>query len=84
VSCAQGTIVGCLKCCHRRLNLGATCITLHQASLEWFPDVIMRTLPADDEMPALKAWLKRHQGELLQPLLLPSHCCVWTACCAIM
>ncbi|KAL4853197.1 LRR receptor-like serine/threonine-protein kinase GSO1 [Chlorella vulgaris] len=57
----QMTILGHLEPTDK-LNLGATCITLHQASLMWFSDVTMRMWPAYDNIPALQAWLKRHQA----------------------
>jgi hypothetical protein len=50
-------------CC--RLNLGATCTSLRQASLAWFAEVTAVVQPGKTDVALLAAWLERHQGEQL-------------------
>ncbi|KAL4852788.1 Receptor-like protein 50 [Chlorella vulgaris] len=45
-----------------KLNLGATCTSLQQASLVWFPEVTAEVALAWINVAALAAWLARHQA----------------------
>jgi hypothetical protein len=56
--------------CHRRLNLGAACTSLQQASLTWFPEVTVEMKRGKTDVASLAAWLERHQGEKLLPAVL--------------
>jgi hypothetical protein len=48
-----------------RLNPGATCTSLQQASLAWFPEVTAYVVLGESDASASAAWLARHQGETL-------------------
>jgi hypothetical protein len=56
-----------LALCQCRLNLGATCTSLQQASLAWFPEVTVEGKQGRTDVALLAAWLRRHRGET--PLL---------------
>ncbi|KAI3424374.1 hypothetical protein D9Q98_009927 [Chlorella vulgaris] len=45
-----------------KLQLGATCTSLQQASLAWFPEVTVRVALGWINVAALAAWLARHQA----------------------
>ncbi|KAI3436673.1 hypothetical protein D9Q98_006089 [Chlorella vulgaris] len=47
-----------------RLNLGATCTSLQQASRAWFPEVTVKVKPGKTDVASLAAWLDRHQAAL--------------------
>ncbi|KAL4853698.1 Leucine-rich repeat-containing protein 40 [Chlorella vulgaris] len=57
----QLTILGQLEQ-EDKLNLGATCTSLQQASLVWFPEVTAEVAPGWTDVAALAAWLARHQA----------------------
>ncbi|KAI3425924.1 hypothetical protein D9Q98_007896 [Chlorella vulgaris] len=56
-----------------KLNLGATCTSLGQASLAWFPEVTVEVKLGKPDVPSLAAWLERHQA--LLNLILQQHAC---------
>ncbi|KAL4858212.1 Receptor-like protein 49 [Chlorella vulgaris] len=56
-----------------KLNLGATCTSLGQASLAWFPEVTVEVKLGKPDVPSLAAWLERHQA--LLNLILRQHTC---------
>ncbi|KAL4852772.1 Leucine-rich repeat and death domain-containing protein 1 [Chlorella vulgaris] len=45
-----------------KLNLGATCTSLQQASLVWFPEVTAEVVLVKTDVASLAAWLERHQA----------------------
>ncbi|KAI3434393.1 hypothetical protein D9Q98_002471 [Chlorella vulgaris] len=47
-----------------KLNLGATCTSLLQASLAWFAEVTAVVQPGKTDVALLAAWLERHQARL--------------------
>ncbi|KAL4858871.1 Gamma-glutamyl hydrolase A [Chlorella vulgaris] len=67
---AQSNIVDHLQT-EDKLNLGATCTSLQQASLAWFPDVVEVTVKPGTDVAALSSWLERHQAAAAVKLIWP-------------